>query len=615
MSQLLSHVAWRAPSQLLLDWRAAPRLRVALLLLGEVVVCAAVVLRVRYTPIDWRAYMQEVEGPMVHGVWDYTQLRGETGPLVYPAGFVYLYTALRALAGGDGSHIRAAQWALAAAYVGTHGCVASVYGAVRSAHVPPWTLLLLCTSLRLHSIYVLRLFNDCWAMLLFWAAVALFARGRWRLGCVAYSLGTSIKMNVLLSAPGLLLLLLQAHGVAGAASHIGICAAVQLALAAPFLRANFVGYVVRAFLTGFGDLNQKWSVNWKMLPHNLFASPAFTCALLAAHLALLALLASRRWTAPQGGVSRALGGARVLRPPRLTAAAATPTTSGTAGGPLRRTLHPEHIVTVLLGCNAAGVLFSRSLRAHPIHMPLPPCAEFLVASLRYYIAPCARRLPILLLVLALAAFPPVALPLSPDCRQARDAVPARVRLELWARSRRGHLYPHLLHRAAARACAAALCALGGAAAAHFPVRRRGRRARAAQQRARRRPRRFPRAPRTRHALRRARRGVDGREPRGGLRAAVGRHRADGFLPGGAARPGPAAARRRGGGGQALCGPRRLVRGGQRPVGVHVTPFVILLCGVASIAAARHMPARFVAVSRLCVQCATLPVRPHGLIAT
>jgi len=34
------------------------------------------------TEIDWRAYMQEVEG-VVNGTYDYTKLEGDTGPLVY----------------------------------------------------------------------------------------------------------------------------------------------------------------------------------------------------------------------------------------------------------------------------------------------------------------------------------------------------------------------------------------------------------------------------------------------------------------------------------------------------------------------------------------------------
>jgi len=33
------------------------------------------------TEIDWVAYMQEVEG-FLNGSWNYTELRGDTGPLV-----------------------------------------------------------------------------------------------------------------------------------------------------------------------------------------------------------------------------------------------------------------------------------------------------------------------------------------------------------------------------------------------------------------------------------------------------------------------------------------------------------------------------------------------------
>lgn len=45
------------------------------------------------TEIDWVAYMQEVEG-VANGTLDYLELRGDTGPLVYPGGFVGVFSAL-----------------------------------------------------------------------------------------------------------------------------------------------------------------------------------------------------------------------------------------------------------------------------------------------------------------------------------------------------------------------------------------------------------------------------------------------------------------------------------------------------------------------------------------
>jgi len=237
------------------SWHTAIPL-IPLVLLGELVLCLLIIKVIRYTPIDFNAYMEEVEGPLVHGVYNYSLLRGETGPLVYPGGFVYLYGAIRWLTHG-GADVLPAQLAMAACYVATLGACTACHAIARPRGVPPWVLLLVSLSLRLHSIYVLRLFNDGWAMLGFWLAVLAFLRGHWKLGSVLYSLGVSVKANVLLSAPGLLLLLLQAKGLAGALGHIALCAAVQLGLGWPFLRADFFAYL-RGTLGGFGDLQQKW---------------------------------------------------------------------------------------------------------------------------------------------------------------------------------------------------------------------------------------------------------------------------------------------------------------------------------------------------------------------
>ena len=237
------------------SWHTAVPL-IPLVLLGELVLCLLIIKVIRYTPIDFKAYMEEVEGPLVHGIYNYSLLRGETGPLVYPGGFVYLYGAIRWLT-HDGADVLPAQLAMAACYVATLGACIACHAIARPRGVPPWALLLVSVSLRLHSIYVLRLFNDGWAMLGFWLAVLAFLRGHWKLGSVLYSLGVSVKANVLLSAPGLLLLLLQAKGLAGALGHIALCATVQLGLGWPFLRADFFAYL-RGTLGGFGDLQQKW---------------------------------------------------------------------------------------------------------------------------------------------------------------------------------------------------------------------------------------------------------------------------------------------------------------------------------------------------------------------
>ncbi|MPC61375.1 Dol-P-Man:Man(5)GlcNAc(2)-PP-Dol alpha-1,3-mannosyltransferase [Portunus trituberculatus] len=71
--------------------------------------------RIIDTEIDWVAYMQEVEG-VANGTWDYTKLKGDTGPLVYPAGFVYFFLGLYYLT-GRGTNIRLAQYIFAVLYI------------------------------------------------------------------------------------------------------------------------------------------------------------------------------------------------------------------------------------------------------------------------------------------------------------------------------------------------------------------------------------------------------------------------------------------------------------------------------------------------------------------
>ncbi len=75
--------------------------------------------------------------------------------------------------------------------------------------VPPWALALLCASKRLHSIFLLRLFNDGPAMSVAYIALAALAAARPVLAVTLFSAAVSVKMNVLLMAPPVLLVLLK----------------------------------------------------------------------------------------------------------------------------------------------------------------------------------------------------------------------------------------------------------------------------------------------------------------------------------------------------------------------------------------------------------------------
>jgi len=52
-------------------------------------ICLSVVFFTVDTEIDWKAYMQEVEG-FINGTYDYSELGGDTGPLVYVGFYVFV---------------------------------------------------------------------------------------------------------------------------------------------------------------------------------------------------------------------------------------------------------------------------------------------------------------------------------------------------------------------------------------------------------------------------------------------------------------------------------------------------------------------------------------------
>ncbi|CAN1296144.1 Dol-P-Man:Man(5)GlcNAc(2)-PP-Dol alpha-1,3-mannosyltransferase [Linum perenne] len=310
------------------------------LLLFDAVLTALIIAYVPYTKIDWDAYMSQVTG-FLEGEKDYSQLKGDTGPLVYPAGFLYVYSAIQYVTGGE---VIAAQILFGVLYIVNLAIILYIY--VKADVLPWWALVLLSLSKRVHSIFVLRLFNDCFAMTLLHAAMAFILNQQWHLGLIIFSGAVSIKMNVLLYAPPLLLLMLKAMDLRGVISALAGAALVQILLGLPFLLSHPVAYISRAFNLGRVFIHF-WSVNFKFVPESIFVSKQFAVSLLIIHLVLLAVFAHCRWCKFEGGLLRFL---RV----RVFSFAAIKNSS-------LKKIKEEHILTTMFVGNFIGVLFARSL--------------------------------------------------------------------------------------------------------------------------------------------------------------------------------------------------------------------------------------------------------------
>lgn len=253
------------------------------LVVAELIINILVVERVPYTEIDWKAYMQECEG-FLNGTLDYSQLRGDTGPLVYPAGFVYIYSFLYFVT-GQGENIKLAQYIFIGIYLLQLCLVLRIY--IKTKKVPPYVLVItILTSYRIHSIYVLRLFNDPIAVLFLYAALNFFVDSKWYLGSIFYSLGVSVKMNILLYAPALFFFYLTNLGFKGTIIQLFICGMIQLVLGLPFLLHSPIAYLKGSFDLG-RVFNHTWTVNYRFLDVEIFENKCFHLTLLAIHVILL----------------------------------------------------------------------------------------------------------------------------------------------------------------------------------------------------------------------------------------------------------------------------------------------------------------------------------------
>ena len=86
----------------------------------------------------------------------------------------------------------------------------------------------------------------------------------------------------------------------------------------------------------------KWTVNWRMVPEELFLSRAFAAVLLSTHLMLLLAFFHRKWTARAGGTVAAVHACFW-------------------GKPGRAVLTHQQILTAVFTANFIGIICARSL--------------------------------------------------------------------------------------------------------------------------------------------------------------------------------------------------------------------------------------------------------------
>ncbi|KAI0093547.1 glycosyltransferase family 58 protein [Irpex rosettiformis] len=311
-----------------------------LVLVGDALLTWVIISFVTYTEIDWETYMYQLELYM-KGERDYALISGPTGPLVYPAGHVYVHRLLYSLTNA-GTNVKVAQIIFGSLYLVSLTLTIAIY---RQAHsIPNWVLLLLPLSKRLHSIYVLRLFNDCWSVVAAQAAIFALAGGRETFGMLLFSAAVSVKMSALLYLPGILVVLFKRSGAVVTALHTFLFILTQAAIGSEFLLTYPRSYLKYSYELGRVFL-YKWTVNWRFISEETFLSSTWARGLLIGQLTTLIAFAAFRWCRRDGGAFTVV--MRGLRTP--------------SSAPGLTVVTPDYVTTVLFTSNLIGILFARSL--------------------------------------------------------------------------------------------------------------------------------------------------------------------------------------------------------------------------------------------------------------
>lgn len=240
----------------------------------------------------------------------------------YPAGHVFIHDFLSKLT-NKGLDLRLAQHIYFLLYLISLTTTCLLYQ--RAGGIPNYVLLLLPLSKRLHSIFMLRLFNDCWALIFLQNAALAFIYDFNSLGAVFFrcaqiklnesmsvyimmtisSVALSIKMSVLLYVPGLMILCFKKMGLMRTLLILATILNIQFIIGYPFLTTYPSSYIASAFEISRVFL-YKWTVNWRFVPEDIFLSKSFAIALLFLHLSTLISFAAFKWCSKEGGVIKVL---------------------------------------------------------------------------------------------------------------------------------------------------------------------------------------------------------------------------------------------------------------------------------------------------------------------
>ncbi|OAL29850.1 hypothetical protein AYO22_01756 [Fonsecaea multimorphosa] len=315
-----------------------------LMLVGEAALCALIIWRVPYTEIDFTTYMAQVR-MFLSGERNYAKITGPTGPLVYPALHLYIYSILYAFT-EQGTNILRAQIIFAGLYLVT---LAVVFACYRRVGAPPWLLVPLVLSKRMHSIFLLRLFNDCWATLGLWLAIYAMQRRYFGGGAVIWGLGLGVKMTLLLAAPAVGIVILQALGTSDGLFTGLYVFVLHVIMSMPFFEhGTGFSYVQRSFDFGRQFL-YKWTVNWRFVDEETFLSPSFAIGLLVIHVSLLLFFFQTKWIKPSASnlaefAKKYTGGMKEAEELRVS-----------------KKVTPSFVMDAVLGSMVIGMLCARSL--------------------------------------------------------------------------------------------------------------------------------------------------------------------------------------------------------------------------------------------------------------